>query len=41
MTLWPMTGQCEGPEASFRVWLLAETLQEIMNYVIKCKRVSH
>jgi len=36
-----MTGQCEGPKASFRVWILAETLEEIMYYVTKCNHVSH
>jgi len=36
-----MTGQCEGPKASFRVWILAETLEEVMYYVTKCNHVSH
>lgn len=30
MTLWLMAGQYEGPKASFRVWILEETLEEII-----------
>lgn len=41
MTLWSMTGQYEELKASFRVWIPAETLEKIMNYVTKCKHTLH
>lgn len=41
MALWPMTETDEGPNASFRVWILAGTLVEIMDDVTKRKRALH
>lgn len=41
MILWPMTGQYEELKASFGVWILAETLEKVMNYVTKCKCALH
>jgi len=41
MTLWPMAGLYEGRNASFGVWILAGTLEEIMNDVTKCKHALH
>lgn len=40
MALWPMAGTDRGPNASFRVWILAGTL-EIMNDVTECKHALH